>query len=61
MEAVKEYSGRYSDLEHQFDPAEYKRDATRAGGLSNNVKAMLRTPPEDRTTRDIRVINVSDF
>lgn len=46
------------EVKDTFDPAEYKRDATRAGGLSNHVKNILRQDSK-RSEHQIRDINVS--
>ena len=44
---------------HSFNPADYKRDATRAGGLSKPVKSILKVETEERSEVEIRAVDVS--
>ena len=44
---------------HSFNPADYKRDATRAGGLSKHVKSILKVETDVRIEVVIRAVDVS--
>lgn len=47
-----------TDRLDQFDPDDFKKDATRAGGLSEAVKVILKAEPEKRTADDVKAVNV---
>lgn len=57
---MADLSKMYTDqYDHSFNPAEYKRDATRLGGLSKHVKGILRVESDDRSEADVRAVDVS--
>lgn len=56
---VKRDSGKYWDTPDMFDPSLFRRDVTRAGGLSVNTKIILRKAPHARTREETMAVNVS--